>query len=87
LSFRGSATIGNGAIDSDTHASLPQITEFDLDLEYAFHAEHWPDWLKPLSLRGRAGLVTEDTGGRRSYVNEYRLILNYEVSFRGGKRR
>jgi hypothetical protein len=87
LSFRGSATIGNGAIDSDTHASLAQVTEFDLDLEYAFHAEYWPDWLKPLSLRGRAGLVTEDTAGRPSYVNEYRLILNYEVSFRGGKRR
>ena len=87
LTFRGSGTFGSGAIDSDTHAHLTQNTEFDLDLEYKFAAEIWPDWLKPLALRGRAGLVQENLNGQPSASNEYRLILNYEVQFKGGKRR
>ena len=33
------------------------------------------------------GLVQENLNGQPSASNEYRLILNYEVSFRGGKRR
>lgn len=87
LTFRGSGTFGSGAIDSDTHAHLTQNTEFDLDLEYRFAADSWPDWLKPLALRGRAGLVQENLNGQPSASNEYRLILNYEVQFQGAKRR
>jgi hypothetical protein len=87
LTFLGSGTFGSGAIDPDSRAYLTQNTEFDLDLEYRFSAPSWPDWLKPLALRGRAGLVQENTNGRPSSSNEYRLILNYEVSFTGGKRR
>ena len=87
LTFHGSATMGSGAIDSDTRRYLTQNTEFDLDLEYAFSAETWPEWLKPLALRARAGLVQEDTNGRPSAISEYRLILNYELQFKGGGRR
>ena len=87
LSFRGSGTFGSGAINPDTGAEQTQNTEFDLDLEYKFAAELWPGWLKPLALRGRAGLVEENLGGRPSSSNEYRLILNYEVQFTGGTRR
>jgi hypothetical protein len=36
--------------------------------------------------RARAGLVDENLNGRRSAISEYRLILNYEVSFKGGRR-
>ena len=87
LTFRGSATFGSGAINPDPGAEPPQNTEFDFDLEYKFAAKSWPDWLKPLGLRGRAGLVQENLNGRASASNEYRLILNYEVQFRGGKQR
>ena len=87
LTFRGSGTFGSGATDSDTHAHLTQNNEFDLDLEYRFTAESWPDWLKPLALRARAGLVQENLNGQPSASSEYRLILNYEVQFRGGTRR
>jgi hypothetical protein len=38
-------------------------------------------------LRARAGLVQENLNGRPSSSDEYRLILNYEVRFKGGKRR
>jgi hypothetical protein len=86
LTFRGSATLGSGAINPDTGANLTQNTEFDLDLEYRFARAAWPDWLKPLALRGRAGLVQENLNGQPSSSNEYRLILNYEVSFKGGRR-
>jgi hypothetical protein len=87
LTFLGSATMGSGAINPDTGAAVTQNAEFDFDLEYKFAAEPWPDWLKPLALRGRAGLVQENLNGRPSAINEYRLILNYEVQFKGGKRR
>ena len=87
LTFRGSGTFGSGAINSDTGANLTQNTEFDFDLEYKFVNEVWPDWLKPLALRGRAGLVQENLNGQPSSSNEYRLILNYEVQFKGGQRR
>jgi imipenem/basic amino acid-specific outer membrane pore len=87
LSFRGSGTFGSGAINPDSGAEVTQNTEFDFDLEYKFASAPWPEWLKPLALRGRAGLVQENLGGRPSSSNEYRLILNYEVSFKGGKQR
>ena len=86
LTFRGSATFGSGAINPDTGAFLTQNTEFDFDLEYKFSAAVWPDWLKPLALHGRAGLVQENLDGRPSSSNEYRLMLNYEVAFKGGRR-
>jgi hypothetical protein len=85
LGIHGLSVRGSGAIDSDTGAPLTQNTEFDLGYEFA--SEVRPDRLKPLALRGRAGLVQETLNGRPSASNEYRLILSYEVQFRGGKRR
>jgi len=87
LTFRTSATMGSGAIDPNTRAYLTQNTEFDFDTEYRFDAIDRPDWLKPLSLRGRAGLVQGNLNGSSTGAREFRVILNYEITFRGdGKR-
>ena len=87
LTFHGSATMGSGAIDPETRANLVDNTEFDIDVEYKFTTQHWPDWLKPLSLRGRGAWIDENLNGRRSAETEYRLILNYELTFKGSERR
>src|SRR5262249_12729343 len=87
LTLLADATMGAGAIDPDTGADIVNNTEFDIDLQYHFAAERWPDWLKPLALRGRLALVDQNLSGRRSTIAEYRLILNYELRFGGGNRR
>ncbi|MFI5000648.1 MAG: OprD family outer membrane porin [Reyranellales bacterium] len=86
LTFSGSATMGNGAIDPTTGASLINNSEYDLDLQYSLTADIWPDCLKPLALRGRAAWIDQNQNGQLSATTEYRLILNYEWKFKSGGR-
>lgn len=86
LSFLFSATFGNGAIDATTGAPLSNNNEYDFDLMYRVASKEAPDWLQPLQLRGRMGLVDQNLNGVTTTINDYRLILNYEVKF-GGLRR
>jgi hypothetical protein len=88
LTLRTSATMGNGMINPTTRAYLAQNTEFDFDAEYRFDAAHGlPDWLKPLSLRGRAGLLQTNLNGQTNGTRDFRVIVNYEITFKGdGKR-
>ena len=86
LTFLFSATFGNGAINSTTGAPLSNNTEYDFDLMYRVASKEAPDWLQPLQLRGRMGLVDQTLNGVTTTINDYRLILNYEVKFGGNRR-
>ena len=45
-----------------------------------------PDWLKPLQLRGRIAFVDQYLGHTATSFTEYRVILNYEVTWNGTRR-
>lgn len=83
LFFTASGTFGSGALNPATGASLSDNTEYDLDLSYQFTAKVFPDWLKPLQLRARAAYVDQALNGATTTITEYRLIMNYEVKFKG----
>lgn len=86
LTFLFSATFGNGALNPATGAPLSNNNEYDFDLMYRVASKEAPDWLQPLQLRGRMGLVDQSLNGVTTTINDYRLILNYEVKFSGGGR-
>lgn len=83
LFFAVSGTFGSGAINPATGARLSDNTEYDFDLSYQFRAKAFPDWLKPLQLRARAAYTQEALNGTTSTITDYRLIMNYEVKFKG----
>jgi hypothetical protein len=78
---------GNGAINSATGAPLSTNNEYDFTLDYLFanSAIDWPQWLRPLWLRGRAALLDQYQNGSLTTVRDYRVILNYEWKFGGRK--
>jgi outer membrane porin, OprD family len=84
LVFTGSATLGDNAITPATGAPLSRNNEYDLDLIYQIASKRAPDWLKPLQLRGRAAFVDQFLNGTLTSIEEYRLILNYEIKVSGG---
>jgi hypothetical protein len=85
LLFTGSATLSDNAINPANGAALARINEYDFDLIYQVAARTAPDWLKPLQLRARAAYVDQFLNGTLTSIEEYRLILNYEISFSGGR--
>ncbi len=79
---------GNGAMNALTGRPLARHNEYDFTLDYLFanSALPWPDVLRPLWIRARAGLLDQfEPGGGFSTVRDYRVILNYEWKF-GGKK-
>jgi hypothetical protein len=86
LLFTGSATLGDDAINPANGAVFARMNEYDLDLIYQVAARTAPDWLKPLQLRARAAYVDQFQNGTLTSIEEYRLILNYELTFRGSGR-
>jgi hypothetical protein len=88
FAFNTNVVFGNGAINPATGAALSTNNEYDFTLDYVFanSALNWPDWLKPLWLRGRAALLDQYQNGSLATVRDYRVILNYEWKF-GGKAR
>ena len=83
LTFLGSATLGDSAINAATGAPLSRNNEYDFDLIYAVASPSAPDWLKPLQLRARAAYVDQFQAGTLTSITEYRLILNYEIKWKG----
>ncbi len=83
LTFLASATFGSGALDATTRLPLPQNNEYDFDVIYQVAAKSAPWWLKPLQLRGRMAHVDQYFNGTYAQINEYRVILNYELNFKG----
>lgn len=87
LTFLVSATYGADAIAPDTGQALSQNWEYDLDLLFSADKLPLPDWLKPLRLRGRVGFTHQYLGGSVTSVTEYRAVLNYELTWKGPRRR
>lgn len=83
LSFIGSATLGDSAINPATGAPLSRNNEYDFDLIYQVASRDAPGWLKPLNLRARAAFVDQFQAGAMTSITEYRLILNYELTWSG----
>ena len=87
VTFLANAVYGANAVNPTTGAQLHQNWEYDLDLK--IHAEPLavPDWLKPLNLRGRIAFVDQSLGHTTTSFTEYRVTLNYEVTWKGSRRR
>ena len=74
---------GNGAITAGTGVPLSTNNEYDFTLDYLFANSRldWPDWLRPLWIRGRIGMLDQFQNGGYSSIRDYRVIANYEVKF------
>ena len=83
LTFMGSATLGADAINVANGAPLSRNNEYDFDLIYQVASKSAPDWLKPLQLRGRMAFVDQFEANYMTAIQEYRLILNYELKWKG----
>jgi hypothetical protein len=86
--FLANAVYGGDAVNPTTGAPLSQQWEYNLDLQLraAQMPMEVPDWLKPLQLRGRIAFVDQYLGHRVTSFTEYRVILNYEVTWNGTRR-
>jgi hypothetical protein len=85
LTFMGSATLGDNAINPASGAPLSRMNEYDFDLIYQVASKSAPDWLKPLNLRARAAFVDQFEANTMTAITEYRLILNYELTWKGAR--
>jgi len=86
LRFTASATYGADAITAETGARLPEVWEYDLDLQFGAERLPLPDLLKPLNLRGRVAFVDRYLNGTVTSTTEYRVIMNYTVTWQGPRR-
>lgn len=75
------------AFDTQVDSADPEWTEYDFTADYRLTAlkdsAEW-DWLSPLWLRARYALVeTDNTDGTRDRLDDFRVIVNYELQFQG----
>lgn len=85
LAFLASATYGADAVNAATGQRLSQSWEYDLDLQFRAEPLPVPDWLKPLQLRARVAF-DQYLNNRVTSLTEYRVVVNYEVSWKGPRR-
>lgn len=86
--FLANVTYGGNAVNATTGAILPDIYEYDLELNFRAERLSVPDWLKPLQIRARLGFFDQYAPSTLvASTTEYRVILNYEVSWHGPRRR
>ena len=87
--FLANAVYGANAVNPTTGAQLAQQVGVQSRPATARRAEPLavPDWLKPLHLRGRIAFVDQYLGHTTTSFTEYRVILNYEVTWKGTRRR
>jgi hypothetical protein len=84
LIFIATATYGGNAVNPQTHASLSNNWEYDLEL--AIRGDimpNAPDWLKPFNLRNRVAFVDQYLNNTVTSYTEYRVQLNYELTWKG----
>ena len=86
--FFATATGGSNAVNPDTGAGISTNWEYDLELAIRGDAmDNAPDWLKPFNLRNRVAFVDQYQGRTVNSYTEYRIQLNYELTWRGSRRR
>jgi hypothetical protein len=78
LVLNGAIVHGWDAINASSGAAQPNWTEYDMTLDYRFAAKTWPEWARPLWIRGRAAYVDMSSSGN---IQDYRIIVNYEWLF------
>jgi hypothetical protein len=79
LVVNGAVVFGRDAINAVSGAAQPNLTEYNLTLDYRFTATHWPQSLRPLWLRARAAYIAPSSGGN---TTDYRIIVNYPLVFK-----
>ena len=85
--FLANVTYGANAINATTGAALPDTYEYDLELNFRAERLPVPHWLKPLQLRSRVAFIDQYRANTPvASTTEYRVILNYEVSWQGTRR-
>lgn len=87
LVFFASGTYGANAVEPTTGGALSDNREYDLELAYRADALPVADWLKPLQLRNRVAFVERSLGSTHEAYTEYRIQLNYELTWKGSRRR
>jgi hypothetical protein len=87
LTFFANAVYGFNAINAVTGARLPEIWEYDLDLRYSAQALPVADWMKNFQLRGRIAFVDQYLNNNINSFTEYRVILNYQLTWQGPQRK
>ena len=87
VTFLANAVYGANAVNPTTGAPLSQNWEYNLDLKIEAAPLAVPDWLKPLNLRGRIAFVDQSLGYTTMSFTEYRVVLNYEVTWNGPRRK
>lgn len=85
LGIGGLEASASAALDQDVADDLPSQNEYDFTLTYnagAFDGEL--AWLAPLAFSLQYALIDSDnTNGTSDRLNELRIILNYELRFKG----
>lgn len=72
--LNGAVVFGRDQISSSTGAPPPNLTEYDLTLDYRFNAWSWPEWLRPLWFRASAAYLDQSASG---HTTDFRIIVNY----------
>jgi len=78
LQLNAAIVYGYDAIDAPSGAALPNWTEYDMTLDYRFSDKRWPEWARPIWIRGRAAYVDMRSDGD---IQDYRIIVNYDWKF------
>lgn len=87
VTFLANAVYGANAVGPTTGSQLSQNWEYDLDLKIQAEPLPVPEWLKPLHLRGRIAFVDQSLAYTTTSFTEYRVVLNYEVTWKGLRRK
>ena len=85
LVINAAAVFGRDSINSATGLGIANTDEYDLTIDYRFKSGNWPEWLKPLWIRGRAVHIDQTLGGFTNVTKDYRIIVNYEWVFKWTK--
>jgi hypothetical protein len=86
--FLATATGGSNAVNPATGAGISTNWEYDLELAIRADAvDNAPDWLKPFNLRNRVAFVDQYLNNAVTSYTEYRVQLNYELTWKGPRPR
>jgi hypothetical protein len=86
--FVATATSGSNAVNPATGAGISTNWEYDLELAIRGDAmDNAPGWLKPFNLRNRVAFVDQYQGRTVNSYTEYRIQLNYELTWKGPRLR